>query len=66
MNSLSITVKVLWKQYNLTQEEFSSKSGVRLRFVCDMEQGKESQRLDKGNQLLNFFNYEMVATFKNK
>ena len=63
MNNLSITVKMLRKQYNLTQE-LSLKSGVGLRFVRDLEQGKETLRLDKVNQLLDFFNYEMVATSK--
>ena len=62
MNILSTTVKMLRKQYNLTQEELSLKSGVGLRFVRDLEQGKETLRLDKVNQLLDFFNYEMVAT----
>ena len=65
MNNLSTTVKMLRKQYNLTQEELSLKSGVGLRFVRDLEQGKETLRLDKVNQLLAFFNYEMVATQKN-
>ncbi|KAA5218046.1 MULTISPECIES: helix-turn-helix transcriptional regulator [Bacteroides] len=64
MNNLSTTVKMLRKQYNLTQEELSLKSGVGLRFVRDLEQGKETLRLDKVNQLLDFFNYEMVATIK--
>ena len=66
MNHLSITVKMLRKQYNLTQEELSLKSGVGLRFVRDLEQGKETLRLDKVNQLLDFFNYEMVATQKKR
>ena len=57
MNILSTTVKMLRKQYNLTQEELSLKSGVGLRFVRDLEQGKETLRLDKVNQLLDFFNY---------
>ena len=64
MNNLSITVKMLRKQYNLTQEELSLKSGVGLRFVRDLEQEKDTLRLDKVNQLLGFFNYEMVATSK--
>jgi hypothetical protein len=38
---------------------------VGLRFVRDLEQGKETLRLDKVNQLLDFFNYEMVAIQKN-
>ena len=65
MNNLSTTVKMLRKQYKLTQEELSLKSGVGLRFVRDLEQGKETLRLDKVNQLLDFLNYEMVATQKN-
>ncbi len=65
MNNLSVTVKMLRKQYGLTQEELSLKSGLGLRFVRDLEQGKQSLRLDKLNQLLDFFNYEMVATPKN-
>ena len=65
MNNLSATVKMLRKQYNLTQEELSLKSGVGLRFVRDLEQGKETLRLDKVNQLLDFFNFAMVAIQKN-
>ena len=66
MKNLSLTVKMLLRQYKLTQEELSLKSGVGLRFVRDLEQGKETLRLDKVNQLLDFFNYEMVATPKTK
>ena len=60
MNMLSATVKSLRKQFNMTQEDLSVKSGVGLRFVRDLEQGKSTLRLDKVNQLLDFFNYEMV------
>ena len=60
MNELSATVKSLRKQFKLTQEDLSIKSGVGLRFVRDLEQGKSTLRLDKVNQLLDFFNYEMV------
>lgn len=65
-NNLSATVKMLRKQYNITQEELSIKSGVGLRFVRDLEQGKQTLRLDKVNQLLDFFNYEMVPVEKEK
>ncbi len=64
MKNLSATVKMLRKQYNLTQEELSLKSGVGLRFVRDLEQGKVTLRLDKVNQLLDLFSYEMVAVSK--
>ena len=61
---LSKYVKAMRKQYNLTQVELSEKSGVGLRLVRELEQGKQTLRLDKVNQLLDFFNYEMVATSK--
>lgn len=64
MSNLSATVKALRKQYGMTQEDLCLKSGVGLRFVRDLEQGKQSLRLDKVNQLLDFFNYEMTATPK--
>lgn len=66
MDKLSTTVKMLRKQHGLTQEELSLKSGVGLRFVRDLEQGKATLRLDKVNQLLDFFNYEMIATSRTK
>lgn len=66
MNTLSTTVKSLRKQFNMTQEELSLKSGVGLRFVRDLEQGKASLRLDKVYQLLDFFNYEMVPQQKQR
>ncbi len=64
MSNLSSTVKMLRKQYKLTQEELSLKSGVGLRFVRDLEQGKKTLCLEKVNQLLDFFNYEMTPTPK--
>lgn len=54
MGNLSETVKALRKQYGMTQEDLCLKSGVGLRFVRDLEQGKQSLRLDKVNQLLDF------------
>lgn len=47
------------KQYNLTQVELSEKSGVGLRLVRELEQGKQTLRLDKVNQILNLFGSEI-------
>ena len=47
------------KQYNLTQVELSEKSGVGLRLVRELEQGKQTLRLDKANQILNLFGSEV-------
>jgi y4mF family transcriptional regulator len=59
---LSETVKALRKEYGLTQEDLAMKSGVGLCFVRNLEQGKSSLRMDKVNQLLDLFNYELTAT----
>ena len=53
--SLSSYVKQMRKQYNLTQVELSEKAGVGLRFVRELEQGKQTLKLDKVNQVLNLF-----------
>lgn len=60
-SQLSLTVKQLRKEYGLTQEDLAMKSGVGLNFVRNLEQGKPSLRMDKVNQLLDLFNYELVA-----
>lgn len=61
---LSAVVKALRKEYGLTQEELAMKSGVGLCFVRNLEQGKPTLRMDKVNQLLDLFNYELTASPK--
>ena len=58
---LSQTVKNLRKEFGMTQEELAMKSGVGLNFVRNLEQGKPTLRMDKVNQLLDLFNYTLVA-----
>lgn len=58
-------MKRLRKLHGITQEELALKSGVGLRFVRDLEQGKATLRLDKVNLLLDSFNYEMVPPGEN-
>lgn len=58
--ALTETVKRLRKQYGLTQTQLALKSGVGLNFIREMEQGKATVRLDKVNQVLLLFNYEMA------
>ncbi|MEE1049078.1 MAG: helix-turn-helix transcriptional regulator [Clostridia bacterium] len=57
--TLSKYVKAMRKKYNLTQVELSEKSGVGLRLVRELEQGKQTLRLDKVNQILNLFGGEV-------
>ena len=59
LTTLSKYVKAMRKQYNLTQVELSEKSGVGLRLVRELEQGKQTLRLDKVNQILNLFGSEV-------
>ena len=44
---------------NLTQPEMAEKAGVGLRFVRELEQGKETVRLDKVNQVLKLFGFQV-------
>lgn len=48
-------VKVKRNAVKLTQPELAEKAGVGLRFIRELEQGKESVRLDKVNQVLRLF-----------
>jgi len=59
MEKLSQFVKERRKKLGLTQEELSFKAGVGLRFVRDLEQGKESLMMDKVNQVLSLFGHEL-------
>ncbi|MCH5213708.1 MAG: helix-turn-helix transcriptional regulator [Muribaculaceae bacterium] len=63
---LSAVVKELRKEYGLTQEELAMKAGVGLCFVRNLEQGKASLRMDKVNQLLDLFNFELSPTKKQR
>ena len=64
--TLSKYVKAMRKQYNLTQVELSEKSGGGVRLVRELEQGKQTLRLDKVNQILNLFGSEVGVVPMNK
>ena len=59
MTTLAMYVKSKRKEFGLTQEDVSMKSGVGLRFVRELEQGKETLRMDKVNQVLCLFGAEL-------
>ena len=61
---LSMVVKALRKEYGLTQEDLAMKSGVGLCFVRNLEQGKQTLKMDKVNQRLDLFNYERTPAKK--
>lgn len=62
--SLAEFVKEKRKQLKLTQPELAEKAGVGLRFLRELENGKESVRLDKVNQVLALFG-AFVGVIKN-
>ena len=55
------TIKKYRKLRGLTQEQFALRSGLGLRFVRELEQGKETVRMDKVNVALAMFNAQAVA-----
>ena len=52
MSTIGDYIKKERKKAGLTQEDFAIRSGLGLRFVRELEQGKETVRLDKVNQAL--------------
>lgn len=43
------------KELNLTQEDLAKRAGVGLRFIRDLEQGKEALKTDTLNKVLKLF-----------
>ena len=56
---ISQFVKQKRSSSGLSQREMADKAGVGLRFIRDLEQGKETLRMDKVNQVLKSFGYEL-------
>ena len=66
MNRIAEFVKENRRAAGLTQEEFAMRSGLGLRFVRELEQGKETVRMDKVNIALGMFDMEAVPGRKDK
>ena len=60
MNKIAEYIKTSRRAAGLTQEEFAARSGLGLRFVRELEQGKETVRIDKVNVALGMFGMEAV------
>jgi y4mF family transcriptional regulator len=60
MDAIARFIKEQRKRNKLTQEEFALRSGLGLRFVRELEQGKPTVRLDKVNQALAMFGSQAV------
>lgn len=57
MTNISSFIKYHRKKLNLTQEDLANKAGVGIRFIRELEQGKQTLRLDKVNQVLSLFGF---------
>lgn len=53
--TIAAFVKDARKKFGLTQVDLADKAGVGLRFVRELEQGKQTLRMDKVNQVLRLF-----------
>lgn len=60
MTTIGKFVKERRRAYGITQKEFAFRSGLGLRFVRELEQGKETLRMDKVNVALSMFGMEAV------
>jgi y4mF family transcriptional regulator len=58
MSKIAEFIKTKRKIFSLTQIDLAEIAGVGLRFIRDLEQGKESVRLDKVNAVLALFSHE--------
>ena len=57
---LSAKLKSLRKEYGLTQEDLALKCGVGLTLVRQPALGNPTLRMDKVNQVLAMFGYELA------
>ncbi|TAH02509.1 MAG: transcriptional regulator [Sphingobacteriales bacterium] len=62
MSNLSSFIKYQRKKVKLTQEDLAAKAGVGIRFIREMEQGKETMQLDKVNQVLALFGFNLIPS----
>ncbi|MBO4871934.1 MAG: helix-turn-helix transcriptional regulator [Lachnospiraceae bacterium] len=60
MNRIAEYIKSNRRAAGLSQQEFAMRSGLGLRFVRELEQGKETVRMDKVNIALAMFGMEAV------
>lgn len=59
MNNVSLFIRFQRKKLGVTQEELAKKAGVGIRFIRELEQGKKSVQLDKVEQVLHLFGFEL-------
>jgi y4mF family transcriptional regulator len=60
MNNLSSFIRFQRKKLGITQEELATKAGVGIRFIRELEKGKASLQLDKIEQVLHLFGFQLT------
>lgn len=60
MQTLSEFLKYRRKEANLTQEEFSDRTGIALTVIRKIEQGKTNLNMDKVNMVLKMFGHQLA------
>ena len=63
--TLSEYIKQKRKKNGLTKVELAQRAGVGLRFIRDLEQGKQTLRMDKVNDVLALFG-EVLGPIRNE
>lgn len=65
MNKIGEFVKQKRKENNLKQEDLALYAGVSTKFISQLENGKETLKFDKINQVLAIFDSELIPSRKN-
>ncbi len=61
IKSLGIWIRQARKEQNLTQEQLAATCGVGVRFVRELEQGKETCHIGKAVQVMQMLGIEILA-----
>lgn len=59
MNNFSAFIRFQRKKLGITQEELAAKAGVGVRFIRELEQGKPTLQLNKVEQVLSLFGFQL-------
>jgi y4mF family transcriptional regulator len=59
MNNISAFIRFQRRKLGITQEELAAKAGVGVRFIRELEQGKSTVQLDKVEQVLGLFGFQL-------
>lgn len=62
MNNISSFIRFHRRKLGITQEELAIKAGVGIRFVRELEQGKKTVQLDKVQQVLSLFGFQLIPS----